>query len=112
MSLEKVNGHLETIFHTIQKLPEALRSALVQAEESYYKNLIAEMEKIIAAFEAKDTRTSEKLDAFLVQDEEVKKAIANTLEGIKTNLTELKPLLEKLGKPVTITLSHHTPLNE
>ncbi len=112
MSLEKVNGHLDTILQTIGQIPEALKSVLIQTQKDYYQSLIAEMEKIIQSFEAKDSKTSEKLGAYLVYEEEMSKSVLSTLEGIKKGLAELKPLMEKLGKPVTITMSHHTPLTD
>ncbi len=112
MSLEKVNSHLDTIFQTIQKLPEALQSVLIKTQQDYYQNLISEMEKIISTFEAKDTKTSEKLNAYLTSEEEMTKSISETMQGIKKGLFELKPLMENLVKPVTITLSHHTATDE
>ncbi len=112
MSLEKVNGHLDVILQTMKQIPEALKSVLIQTQKDYYENLIAEMEKIVSAFEAKDSKTSEKLNAYLTYEEEMSKSVLETLKGIKSGLAELKPLLEKLGKPVTITLSHHTPVSE
>ncbi|NOX87603.1 MAG: hypothetical protein GXO77_01150 [Calditrichaeota bacterium] len=112
MSLEKVNSHLDTIFRTMELLPEALKSVLIQTQKDYYQNLIAEMEKIINAFEAKDAKTSEKLNAYLTYEEQMQKALNQTMEGIKNGLEGLKPIMENLGKPVTITLSHKTPLNE
>ncbi len=112
MSLEKVNGHLDVILQTLKQIPEALKSVLIQTQKDYYRNLIAEMEKIVSAFEAKDSKTSEKLNAYLTYEEEMSKSVLDTLQGIKTGLAELKPLLEKLGKPVTITLSHNTPVSE
>lgn len=112
MSLEKVNGHLDVILQTMKQIPEALKSVLIDTQKDYYQNLIAEMEKIIASFETKDSKTSEKLSAYLTFEEEMMKSIQQTLQGIKTGLAELKPLMENLGKPVTITLSHRTPLAE
>lgn len=112
MSLEKVNGHLSTILQTMKQIPEALKSVLIQTQKDYYQNLIAEMEKIISSFEAKDTKTSEKLNAYLTYEEGMMESISETLQGIKTNLAELKPLMENLGKPVIITMSHRTPLTE
>ncbi len=112
MSLEKVNSHLDTIFRTMELLPEALKSVLIKTQQDYYQNLIAEMEKIINAFETKDTKTSEKLNAYLTYEEQMQRALNQTMEGIKNGLEGLKPIMENLGKPVTITLSHKTPLNE
>ncbi len=112
MSLEKVNGHLGVILQTMKQIPEALKSVLIDTQKEYYQNLIAEMEKIISTFETKDSKTSEKLSAYLTFEEEMMKSIEQTLQGIKTGLSELKPLMENLGKPVTITLSHRTPLAE
>ncbi len=110
MSLEKVNGHLDTILQTMKQIPEALKSVLIQTQKDYYQNLIAEMEKIISTFEAKDTKTSEKLNTYLTFEEEMTKSMSETLQSIKQNLAELKPLMENLTKPVTITMSHRTPL--
>jgi len=109
MSLEKTNNHLEAIFKTMETLPEGMKSVLIKTQENYYQNLIQEMDKIINTFEAKDSKTSEKLNAYLTYEEELKKALKQTLEGIHQRLSQLNPILENLNKPVTITLSHQTP---
>ncbi len=111
MSLEKVNSQLEAIFKNMIKLPEAIQLVLVKTQQDYYQKLIAEMDKIIQAFESKDTRTSEKLNAFLTYEEQMHKSLGETMQKIHENLQALKPIMENLGKPVTITLSHRTPLD-
>lgn len=109
MSLEKANSHLEAIFKALEVIPEGIKSVLIKTQENYYQNLIQEMDKIINSFEAKDSKTSEKLNAYLITEEELKKTLHQTLEGIHQRLTQLNPILENLNKPVTITLSHQPP---
>ncbi|MHB2154526.1 MotA/TolQ/ExbB proton channel family protein [Calditrichota bacterium GD2] len=112
MSLEKVNNHLEAIFSSLKALPEGMKSVLLKTQESYYQGLISEMNKIIQTFEAKDSKTSEKLNAYLTYEEEMQKSLQQTMEKIHTGLAELKPILENLNKPVTITLSHQSTINK
>ena len=109
LSLEKANSHLEAIFKALETIPEGIKSILIKTQENYYQNLIQEMDKIIQSFETKDSKTSEKLNAYLTFEEEIKKSMQQTLQNIQQRLSELNPILENLNKPVTITLSHQTP---